>query len=656
MAEEKTAEELKDQEKNLERFMFLVDGCNDGIWDWDINTGEFYFSRRWLEMVGYKEGELKECFNTIIDLIHPDDLGEMLDIWTDYMEGVVSCYNLEYRLKLKEGGFLWVESRGISARDEEGEPYRFSGFHTDITQRKEQERLLAEKTTQLNQKTNDIANMLQNMKQGVFTIVEGGLIHPEYSAFLEELIGESDIANKNMIDLVFDNTDVGSDTIDQMKAALFAILGEDEFSYDVNGHILIHEFQKLVGDKSKIIQLDWVPILTDDDIVEKILIIAQDVTELRQLAIEAEKQKEELNIIGQILNISQEKFNGFTESAFDYIAENKTIIEKTTEKDPDSLSALFRNMHTIKGNARTYEFTGLTNTIHEVEQTYDNLRKDPDSVWNAELLLKELEMANCAIKHYNDINSNKLGRKGRAGDLLTSRGTFIPNGILDDTVQISQYATAKYPDDEKLKALHNNIRKVGKIPLERLASGAMDSVHSLAGELNKPVPDFKLNDLNAHFHHNLAEPLKSSFMHIVRNSLDHGIESEEERVNQGKAGKGTIVFEVKDINNSAEIHIHDDGRGLALHKIHEKAVKNEILSADDKPTAQQVANLIFHSGLSTAEAVTQVSGRGVGMDAVKSFMTKVGANVEIKLLSDSNEITFSPFEFIITIPSNNYFI
>lgn len=654
---EKTTEELKQQEKNLERFMFLVDGTNDGIWDWDINTGEFYFSKRWLEMIGYKVGELKECFNTIIDMIHEDDLGVMLEVFTDYMEGLVDNYCLEYRLKIKDGGYLWVESRGISARDETGEPYRFSGYHSDITQRKEQEKLLAEKTNQLAQKTNDINNMLQNMQQGVFTVIEGFKIHPEYSAYLEQILGTVTIADQDFMGLVFSNTDIGSDRLDQIKASLFAILGEDEFSYEINSHLLITEFQKHVGDEEKVIKLDWVPISNDEDIVEKLLIIAQDVTELRKLEIEAERQKEELNIIGQILKITQDKFNNFIHSSLDYIEENRKIITKTTTKNKEVLSELFRNMHTIKGNARTYEFTGLTNIIHEVEQAYDNLRKDDDAIWDSKILLQELDDALAGITQYEEINDKKLGRKGRTGDQVTHRGTFIHNEVLDDVVNLCHEAINKYPDDDQILKMYNEIKKVGQIPLFRLTSGAMDSIISLAKELDKPVPNFKLHDLNAHFHHRLGEPLKSSFMHIVRNSIDHGIEPMEERLQAGKSDHGTITFEVIEKDNMAEIHIHDDGRGMALHKIFEKAVNCNLYKADDKPSPQAVAELVFESGLSTAEEVTQVSGRGVGMDAVKTFLAKENASINIHLLADNQgELTFTPFEFIIKIPKEKYYL
>lgn len=665
MSETKTADDYKAQEKNLERFMFLVDGCNDGIWDWDIHAGEFYFSKRWLEMIGYTEGELEENFNTIISLIHEDDLGEMLDVWCDYMEGVVSCYNLEYRLRKKNGDYLWVESRGISARDANGEPYRFSGFHTDITLRKEQEKLLAERTAQVAQKTKDMNSMLHNMRQGVFTVIKGNKIHPEYSSHLEKIVDTDDIVGRDVMELVFADADLGSDVRDQIEVGLSAIIEEEEMAYEFNGHLLPAEIQKGTGENKKIIQFEWVPIINDEAIIDKILVIAQDVTELRKLALAAEQQKEELDIIGQILKISMEKFNEFITSAYEYIEENHKLISTTNQKDEQVISALFRNMHTIKGNARTYEFIHLTNTIHEVEQTYDNLRKQKDTPWDERLLLHELELTKQALQRYDDVNSIKLGRKGRSTDLLTSRGTFIGNAELATLIELvgklqtatPHAPTASTPTVSIINTLSSNLQKVGQIPLDRLVSGAKDSVASLAKELNKPEPIFEMRDPGVHFSHTIAEPLKSSFMHIVRNCVDHGIESVKERLQASKSEQGTIFFEIHSKTNCVEIHIMDDGRGLALHKLYGIAITKNILSADQKYSPDDIAQLIFHSGLSTADKVTQVSGRGVGMEAVTAFLAKQGGNISINLLKvPKNELTFTPFEFIITIPDGKYWL
>ena len=645
---ELTPEEIKENEVLLERFMFLLSGSPDGTWDWDMESGEFYFSDRSSEMLGYTPGELPAAFSTIIDLVHEDDLGEMLEVWSEYMEGNTESYLLQYRMKQKDENYLWVEARGISAkRPGEEEPYRLAGYHADISIRKQQEAQLAEKTA-------DINNMLHNMKQGVFTVIPGSVVHPEYSRFLEDILDTKDIAGRSVMELLFEGSNLGADSKDQVEVGLSAIIGEDEMQYDFNSHLLATEIQRGEGDAMKVIQLEWVPILDADDVIEKILVIAQDVTEERRLAIEADKQRVELDIISQILKISMEKFNSFIETSYEYINDNRKIVKETKEKDPDTLTALFRNMHTIKGNSRTYELVNLTDTIHEVEQRYDNLRKDPDAVWDETILLEELDLAETVIKKYDDINSDKLGRKGRSADQLTSRGTFIAQDELESLKALTQEESANSP---LMADIFKRLKRVGQIPLERLSSGAMDSVFSLAKELGKPKPIFDLQDHGAHFSHQIAEPLKSSFMHIVRNCVDHGIESGEDRVAAGKPEAGTILFEAIDNGDHAVIRIKDDGRGLALHKVYEKAVTNGLIPEGETPPHIDVAKLIFHSGLSTAEAVTQVSGRGVGMEAVQAFLEKQGGSIGVNLIDNTlaeGKYDFVNFEFILTVTEDQF--
>jgi len=124
-----------------ERFSLAVNGSNDGIWDWDLDTGELYFSDRWKTMLSYRTDDLKNTFIAWRDLIHPDDLTEFLLSWTDYMEGKTKQFYIEYRLKTKNNDYKWIMCRGTSSTNT-GTPTRLTGSHTDISLRKLQEQQL----------------------------------------------------------------------------------------------------------------------------------------------------------------------------------------------------------------------------------------------------------------------------------------------------------------------------------------------------------------------------------------------------------------------------------------------------------------------------------------------------------------------------------
>ncbi len=120
-----------------ERFSLITRGTKDGIWDWDLIADKIYFSPRWKAMLFYGEDDIKANFRALQTLIHPHDLGLALDIWTDCMGGVTDSFTVEYRLLNKRGSYTWVRCRGMTLHNDEGNPVRMAGSHTDISQQKQ---------------------------------------------------------------------------------------------------------------------------------------------------------------------------------------------------------------------------------------------------------------------------------------------------------------------------------------------------------------------------------------------------------------------------------------------------------------------------------------------------------------------------------------
>ncbi|MEE8429603.1 MAG: diguanylate cyclase, partial [Gammaproteobacteria bacterium] len=140
---QRTNRELR---QNEERFELVLRGTNDGIWDFDLRNGEIHFSPRWKEMLGYEEHEIANHFKAWQDLIHPDDLGQVLEIWANCMGGLKDSFALEYRMRTKSGEWMWVQCRGLALQDSNHTPIRLAGSHTDISERKHaQEALFREK-------------------------------------------------------------------------------------------------------------------------------------------------------------------------------------------------------------------------------------------------------------------------------------------------------------------------------------------------------------------------------------------------------------------------------------------------------------------------------------------------------------------------------
>jgi two-component system chemotaxis sensor kinase CheA len=179
--------------------------------------------------------------------------------------------------------------------------------------------------------------------------------------------------------------------------------------------------------------------------------------------------------------------------------------------------------------------------------------------------------------------------------------------------------------------LQKSVMKIRMVPVEhlfrRFPRVVRDVAKSCGKEVNLAVTG-QDTDLDKSILDMLAEPLA----HLVRNAVDHGIEAPAERINQGKPAQGTVTLDAYHQGNQIIIEVTDDGHGIDRDKLIAKAVQRGLLKPGDAAVLGEVDinNLVFHPGLSTAEQVTAISGRGVGMDVVKTVLEKLKGSVSIK--------------------------
>jgi two-component system chemotaxis sensor kinase CheA len=422
--------------------------------------------------------------------------------------------------------------------------------------------------------------------------------------------------------------------------------------FDFNRHALINEQQVTIGDRIKILALDWNPIVVNDEI-RKLMVTVRDVTELKALEQAANDQKRELDIVGQLLSVTAKKFEAFEASAREFLRSNRELISHNTGKDPKVIGELFRNMHTIKGNSRTYGLTYLTDIVHTAETAYSNLRSEADANWNASELLADLDSVEAMLLAYAHVYYAVLHR-GEEGKGARGDGCWLDDAAIE-TIK-ANFGTSKL--EPQLVELFDLAHSA---PLPEVLENIVNSLAEMATDLGKVPPRVSFFTEAVRLKKGAYDLISDVFMHLLRNSVDHGLQKPEQRRQLGLPAQGEI--EIRAVIDSAWVKLmcRDDGAGLNMQRLYEKGIEYHYWSAGDRPDPQAIAQLILVSGISTKAQVSHIAGRGVGMDAVATFLKDRGGSVRINLLAEpsftpTGDYAFLPFATEVSLPKSLWLI
>lgn len=525
------------------------------------------------------------------------------------------------------------------------------------------EKKVSERTAELRNKNEDIQLMLGNMRQGLFTILEDGAIHPEYSKYLEYIFKSQKLGGANALELLFDGSDLSEDSLERVKYSLFAVMGDDEINFSINEHNFPTEYRKIISGSISHISLDWSPIC-HEGVVDKIMVSVRDVTELKRVEEDVKERQSELDLIGQILSVQPKNFLNFIMSAGELVKKNKDIIVGKDRISEVDMRELLRNMHTIKGNSRALNFDRISNFAHLIESEYANFKNGDKPVWSSEQRIGELDSMMVVIGEYHRVFKDVLGRdkiESRGGEL----GGWIGYGTASMIVETVEAAESKFPDVARNKILAP-INKVMvnllSTPLEVSLEDLINSVGSIATQLNKKTPLVHFTGVNFRLATGYESVVVNALTHIFRNSVDHGIEYPDTRIALGKTDFGNIFLQVEQQNERIVIDVWDDGAGLNLSKLFMQGISRGKWTGASEVAFGEIANVVFESGLSTKDTVSDISGRGVGMDAARALIEQAHGTIEIQFDNpgEFNVLSMSPecasFRYQIALPINAGFV
>lgn len=511
---------------------------------------------------------------------------------------------------------------------------------------------VSERTKDLAEKNRDIQSLLSNMRQGLFTIQEDGTIHHEYSAYLADIFETRKIANQNAVEFLFSRADMDEDSINQIQACLMSAIGMDVANFQFNSHLLPREYDHKTSQGVKTLSLDWNPIVEGETIL-KVMVSVRDVTELRILENEAKHKERELAMVAQLLNVPAEKYLSYYESSRALLRNSRQQLAADSVNNA-VLEQLFRDMHTLKGNSRAHGFHHTANCAHQAEVLYSIIQATPNAA-DIEKILAIIEVTERCLEEYHNVYQNVLGRhqydpfNASLNPLLIQEVQKHISAIRDSHPIVFQRITSA-------------IEQAQTEPLKIVLAEMAEALPMMAAELDKPSPLISIRADSIRIKRNFIGTLNHIFVHLFRNAIDHGIESKEERMACSKPSAGHILIEAVANAEQLSIILSDDGRGLDLEDLYNKALAQNRFAGIHSITRLHVANTIFSPGFSTRTAVSDTSGWGVGLDAVKHLVHDVNGDVAIKI-SDPNRAfevgapdNKEPFTLAIHLPLDNFLI
>ena len=270
-------------------------------------------------------------------------------------------------------------------------------------------------------------------------------------------------------------------------------------------------------------------------------------------------------------------------------------------------------------------------TLGDMDQTIDRLRdhvRRLDMETEAQIIFRQ---ERAEETNYEDFDPLEMDRYSQIQQLSRSlmEATYDLQDIKSTLSDKTRDAETILLQQSRINTeLQEGLMRTRMVPFNRLLPRLRRIVRQVSGELGKQV-DFIVGNAEGEVDRTVLERMISPLEHLLRNAVDHGIEMPEGRQAAGKNAKGTIELELSREGGDIVLRLQDDGKGIDVDKIKDKAIERGLMKPDADLNETEIMQFILEAGFSTAEKVTQISGRGVGMDVVNSEVKQLGGNIYI---------------------------
>ncbi len=466
------------------------------------------------------------------------------------------------------------------------------------------------KQIEITEKTLDHANnLMENLSEGFMVFDETGKVEEGCTYAAKKYFGcdPTGLLFPRILQLNEDETKKFNDLLETVNSS---VLGFSDLS-----PLFPKVFEKNQG---KYIELDYRAIFNKNEPgkVDKVICIATDKGNEKELERRNEVEK---YLVRFIINALKNK-----EEFFEFVNETRRIFsELQNELDKESsrvdYNLIFRGIHSIKGTTASFHMLDIGHKAHILE---NNLQKNQDNFneeSNIQFLKRDLFVLATDFEFFLDTHRSILGSFKDSGHKVLSL----------DKNKIKHLSLLLDKEVKKGSSLYKEISELLFLsPIENLFERFKRTVEDVANLQGKNVkltinksPIMVISDYYA--------PICSSYIHVFRNAVDHGLEEPEEREMLGKPQKGSIeisFIKVDTEKQMVEIIVQDDGRGIDPEIIKNKVIEKQLASEEElsKKTNKEIIQYIFHPGFSTSQEITEISGRGVGLDALKADAVFMG--------------------------------
>jgi len=448
------------------------------------------------------------------------------------------------------------------------------------------ERIVQARTAALDARNQDMRLVLDNVNQGFLTIDRHGVLSPERSAIVDRWFGPA-APGISFVDYISQKSPEFS--------GKFAMAWSEVVEGIMPLELTLDQLPKRiqVGDQFFLVEVSSIGGL---DPLERALIVLSDETS----AVERRRvESDQRDVMAIMERVGKDKA-----AVLEFFEEAHRLLAVVVDESNMDLSELKRAIHTLKGNAGIFGVQSIAGYCHCLESSIDETKTIP-----------RMDERRTLVQAFERVCKNTQAFLGQDSVRRLEIDDAEYESILRELV-------AGRPHADLIRRLHAWKLEPASRRLGRLA----DQAKGLAHRLNKGSITVEVDDGDVRLDPHAWSSFWSSFVHVVRNAVDHGLEDPEDRESAGKPRRGAIQLATRETPDAFEIEIKDDGRGIDWERIRRRAQDRGLPSA----THSDLVEALFADGVSTRDDVSETSGRGVGMGAARQACRDRGGDVVVR--------------------------